>query len=504
MHRKSARELPIGSPIAFGPVSNGEFEPGPPTARDREAERRFHELARERAAKTGLSRREFVASAQGLATALLVVNQVYGCGSDERVGAVSGPGPDGGAPDGSISEGGLYDVNDAMTYDADAACERLGGDEFVFDVQTHHVNPNGAWRTLDPDWEGFLEGLPQSQCGLADHVDCFSAEAFVREVFVNSDTAVACLTGVPVNTETDPLGIADRVATRELVNRLANSQRLLIHASVLPNRGPAALDSMQALAEAQKVSAWKLYTTFGDWQLDDPAIGIPFLERARATGVKVVCVHKGISGTPLDYASPGSPRDMAVMAKAYPDFKFLVYHSSWEGRAAEGPYNAANPQGVDRLIKAVLDNGLANTGNLYAELGSTWWNLMTRPTEAAHFLGKLLKYVGEDRIVWGTDSIWYGSPQAQIAAFRAFQIPPALQQEFGYPALTPEIRRKILGLNGAAVYGVDPDAVRCKIATDELSQLKLDPPPWPTGIQYGPRSRREFLRLLAGGGHAHG
>ena len=47
---------------------------------------------------------------------------------------------------------------------------------------------------------------------------------------------------------------------------------------------------------------------------------------------------------------------------------------------------------------------------------------------AAHVVGKLLKYVGEDRVLWGTDSIWFGSPQDQIQAFRAFQISEEFQE----------------------------------------------------------------------------
>ena len=57
-------------------------------------------------------------------------------------------------------------------------------------------------------------------------------------------------------------------------------------------------------------------------------------------------------------------------------------------------------------------------------------------------LGKLLVAVGPDNVVWGTDSIWYGSPQTQIEAFRAFEITPEFQERFGYPALTPELKRR--------------------------------------------------------------
>jgi hypothetical protein len=53
-----------------------------------------------------------------------------------------------------------------------------------------------------------------------------------------------------------------------------------------------------------------------------------------------------------------------------------------------------------------------------------------------------------------------------------FEISEAFQTEFGYPALTLELKRKILGLNAARIYGVDPAAARCRIANSELGQLK--------------------------------
>jgi predicted TIM-barrel fold metal-dependent hydrolase len=85
--------------------------------------------------------------------------------------------------------------------------------------------------------------------------------------------------------------------------------------------------------------------------------------------------------------------------------------------------------------------------------------MLRRPTEAAHVLGKLRLAVGPDRIVWGTDSIWYGSPQPLIDAFRTFEIPERMQAEFGYPALTREAKAKILGVNARSVYGITDDDI---------------------------------------------
>ena len=84
--------------------------------------------------------------------------------------------------------------------------------------------------------------------------------------------------------------------------------------------------------------------------------------------------------------------------------------------------------------------------NVYAELGSTWWTIMRDPTQASHVLGKLLRYVGEDNVLWGTDCIFYGSPQDQIQTFRSFEISSEFQERYGYPELTRERKAKILGL----------------------------------------------------------
>jgi hypothetical protein len=69
-------------------------------------------------------------------------------------------------------------------------------------------------------------------------------------------------------------------------------------------------------------------------------------------------------------------------------------------------------------------------------------------------MGQLMKYLGPDRIVFGSDSVWYGSPQWQIDAFWRFQIPEAMRERYGYPAITEQDKRKILGLNSATLYGI--------------------------------------------------
>ena len=502
--KKTAPELPIEPPFPLGNRSNGEYFTAA-SERERRARDLILRIADENARRLGLERREFLASTLGMATSLWVVNLVSGCGSSEE----------GGGSGGSAGSDGGYGIPDAATEDGDLACELLDtSDVFVFDVQTHHVNPQGTWRQTNPIWELALASFPQSGCGLGT-VDCFGYAQYVEKVFIDSVTAVAALTAVPTalctatrtNNCGNPLENHEIAQTRELVNALAKSQRVVNHCMVTPNIEQAlAFDMMEQIHSESGVAAWKCYTQFSPtgtgWWLDDPNVGIPFIEKARSLGVKLVCVHKGLPFSGLDplYASA---EDIGRVAKLFPDVAFLVYHSGYGalGGGKEGPYDAANAVGVDTLIKSLEDNGIPPGANVYAELGSTWREVMSDAVEAQHLIGKLLKYVGEDNVLWGTDCIWYGSPQPLIESFRALTISQELQDQHGYPPLTDAVKRKILGESGAKLYGVDPAAARCAIEKSDLAQAQrwldaeLGPRRWAFQTPLGPRSRREFLAL---------
>jgi hypothetical protein len=463
-------------PLCFDPVSNGEYPPPPrKTRQEAAAECLARKTVARAARRAGMPRREFVArTACGMAACLAAINAVTGCA------------------------GGAYAVPPEAVQDPAAAKDALGGKEFIFDIQTHHVMPGGDWERHNPAMRAFLRFLP----GKTD----FGRYAFVKEIFLDSDTTAAVLSAVPATPEGQPLPDRDAATTREIVDTLGRSPRLSVHALVTPNLGPLQpnLDAMERVSKEHKIAAWKVYTLFGErgrgWWLDDEAVGIPMIEKARALGIKTVCAHKGI---PLFGARGGfeRPRDIGPVAKRFRDVRFIVYHAGYQPGRIEGPFSPDGP-GIDALIRSMQEHGIGPNENVYAELGSTWWMLMKKPDEAAHALGKLLKHVGEDNVVWGTDSIWYGSPQPQIEALRAFRISPELRDAHGYPELTPALKAKILGLNAARVYGIDPKAARPAIERDAVEKLKQSylPRRDPSFAVYGPRTRREFLALLAARG----
>jgi uncharacterized protein len=312
------------------------------------------------------------------------------------------------------------------------------------------------------------------------------------------------LSFVPSRADAEPLTIEEAAATAEIVEKMDGTHRMLLHGRVNPNQD-GDLERMDLLAKDWGVCAWKTYTQWGPhnvgFWLDDENTGIPFLEKARALDVRIIAVHKGLPFGRESYQH-STCADIGRVARRFPDLTFLVYHSGFVTAAPEGHYDPSREDGVDALVTSLIENDIAPNSNVYAELGSTWRFLMRDPNSAAHTLGKLFRYVGEDNVLWGTDSIWYGSPQDQIQSFRAFQISQAWQERYGYPAITPELRGKVFGLNALKPYGAYVRDLLPKLGTDRVATARAEyrhaaDPHFRT---YGPKTRRQFLNFLRNGG----
>ena len=440
-------------PIKLDSTSNGEFAPVPLDARNRAANRLAHERATENAKRRGLSRRRFLTSACGAASTLLAFNATNAAGG---------------------RTGGAFELHPEAAMDEALARVQVGPakDEFIFDVQGHFIDtPKGNDK---------------------------SAEVFVKDVFMDSDTDVMVLSFVPSTRESEPVTIQAADAMRRVVDQLEGTHRLLLHGRVNPNQ-PGDVEAMDELAAKWRISAWKTYTQWGPegrgYFLTDP-LGIRFIEKARSLGVKTIAVHKGLPFGNQSYEH-SQCSDIGVIAKRYPDVKFLIYHSGFVTSVREGAYQRGH-DGVDTLVQSLQENGVPPGSNVYAELGSTWRFLMRDPEQAAHVIGKLVKHCGAENVLWGTDSIWYGSPQDQIQAFRTFQIAPRLRERHGYAEITPELRAKIFGLNAAKVYGLSAAEVKKYTSRDAVARERLAymENPQPHYLTYGPKTRRAFLQYL--------
>jgi predicted TIM-barrel fold metal-dependent hydrolase len=290
------------------------------------------------------------------------------------------------------------------------------------------------------------------------------------------------------------------VATRKYVNDLAGSQRVLSHGLLRPNMGPRELDEMERQVKELKIDAWKMYTgaELGEkaWFMDDEKVAYPFWERTKKLGVKNLCVHKGL---PLGFFNEKAcqPLDLEKAAKDWPDLNFIVYHSGYRGSGPLGGGTGEkvvdpktdDPQEIPWIsdIFRILKKN-PTIKNIYFELGSTFGQLSAAmPEKCMHMLGQMIQVAGADHILWGTDSIWGGSPQSQIERLRRLKMKPELMEKYKYSELTNDIKNQIIGLNAAKVFGVDVNAKRQAIKADKLTLLREEyrENPAPSNTQYG-------------------
>jgi len=493
-------------PIPTQMISNGEHMPLPQTDEQKRVEARIKELAETAAKKLGISRRTFLAGSGGMAASFLAMNEVYGrvFNVDEaemfepEAHAKNGPPKD------------LFVLDDQMHMERSSMVGPLffmafaqGPTAAASGFPVNPFNPTGTagdelgnpWAVLNPE----LVGRPITP-------DRLYLVNFVKEVFFDSQVTVALLSNntLGVFPPGDPnarppknvtesqiaagLTAQQTAATRDFVNKLAGSRRMLAHGQLYP--GTANLDFMRQQIEQNKPDSWKGYTIATSakdandnpdalmrmWRLDDEQLAYPTYdliakhrEQLREhPGFWNICIHKGFSPAPIDDPQHGNPTDIPKASRDWPQFNFIIYHACYGGGT---PFLWPAPI-LQNIRSGVLLNGVPNVPwttqfgqlcghlkNVYAEIGSTFAGcVITFPTVCAHIMGQLLKYFGEDKICFGSDCVYYGSPQWQIEALWRFEIPEEIRDQYDYPELTKGAKRKILGLNSARLYNLPASA----------------------------------------------
>ena len=482
------------TPVPTQMVSNGEYMPLPQSEQQKRVEMRVQQLAEGASRQLGLSRRGFLASVGGMAASFVAMNEVFGpyfkvdpleMLVPEAYAAAAAP------KDLFVFDDQLHLVrgtrgNSLRGLRGLAQGPTVGLPSNPFNKDSHLDEHGQAWGV----WNPALVGLPYNP-------DNFLLTDFIRQVYLDSQVTVGLLSNVPASVidtgERAPRNVvearggeiltaAQTAAARDFVNEVAGSQRMLAHGMLYV--GKANLDYIHEQIEQNKPDSWKGYnianaakvddnplSLMKQWRHDDEQVAYPTFEaidkayaqqKARRPGFNNICVHKGLVDSKERRPEIGHPADLPKAAKDWPRLNFITYHACIQ--PSFFMYDALAEIRAGKLREGVPDISWTTEyallcrehKNTYAELGTTWASsIVTFPTVAAHIMGQLLKFMGPDRIVFGSDSVWYGSPQWQIDAMWRFRIPEAMRRKYGYPEFTEEHKRKILGLNSARLYGID-------------------------------------------------
>jgi uncharacterized protein len=481
--RKALRDLKKGvdSPMPTQVVSNEEFEPRPQNEKQKQVEQLIGELSETRARKLNMPRRDFMRSSMGLATCFLASNLAYGKN--------------------------YWEVDEAETWEAAAYDEKWPKSEyFIIDVQAHFTN--GAALNFRN-----MEFVKNMGFQLKNDAEAYGFKNFVKEMYFDSETAMVVISGVPGKEELrDKDGkvlegaarTPGRMGTvlpswvmaeaRKQINDLAGSQRALNQGNLAPNHywdkeknqvdRAATIEQMERELNLYKIDSWKWYChtdparTGQGFQLDDDNAQW-FIEESRKRGMRNISVHKGFSYQSRTLGHLANPQDVEKAALRNPDFNFIVYHSALKHGPNEPDWKKSNQYdpttGDFEWHRVLMDIKKRNPrmNNVYCEIGSFFNVLVVAdPIMAMHGIGKNIKHYGADHVIWGTDCLWWGSPQWAIDAFKRFQISDEMCEKFGYKKLTKVDKAKILGLNAAKIYKVDVKARRNALPADTLDRLK--------------------------------
>jgi predicted TIM-barrel fold metal-dependent hydrolase len=509
---------PFRSPIPTRMVSNGEYMPAAQTRKQMQVEARIAELTESASRKLGISRRRFLRTTGGMAASLIAMNEVFGRFFDVHPVEMFEPAAyaQSAAPsDLFVFDDQLHMVrgNPGSLAKPSPAAEAARNPGAMLRALAQGPsspgftnNPYNMSGLKDENGEGWGVWNP-ALVGLPNTPATFQIVQFIKDVYLDSQISIGLLSNVTASLfgegqlerlpgsgvagraarnpkEAMPgelLTAAQTAAARDFINGIAGSLRMLAHGMLYVGKGN--LENIQEQIENNKPDSWKGYnisyaakvdtapnSLMRQWRHDDEQVAYPTFEliekmyaRLKDTkpGFNNICVHKGLTNTNRATPEMGHPADLPKAARDWPGLNFITYHACIQ--PAFFLYDSLRDVQSGTMREGVPDirwtteyaTLVAPFKNTYAEIGTTWASsVITFPTVAAHIMGQLMKFMGPERIVFGSDSVWYGSPQWQIDALWRFQIPEAMREKYGYPELTPDAKRKILGLNSAKLYGI--------------------------------------------------
>ena len=464
-----SEEVEPRTPLPVRMVSSEEYAPAGQTKKQREVQARLYARADETAPKLGMSRRRFFQTASGMAAGFAALNGAFGP---------------------------MFEVAAAEASDLGLAQERSEAlrDQFIMDMHTHFLRDDTRLTSFVRLRESVIQRgwNPQLSASGEQTIEHLKFDNYFKEVYLDSDTKIALISSAPSDIPEDWFLTNQQMAeARQRVNEQAGTTRMLAHAIMRPG-APGWLDELDAALELRPDSV-KGYTV-GDnthketsaypWRMDDETVMYPGYERMLAAGVTTVCVHKGLWGRAtaerFPHLSPyADVRDVAKAARDWPQLNFVIYHAAY--RLDDPDWALAEFERTGR-IEWVTDLAeipeAHGVSNVHADLGQIFaQTLIAQPRMCAAIMGTLIRGLGHDKVCWGTDAVWTGSPQWQIEGLRRQEIPEDMQAAHGFAPLGAAdgaVKSAIFGGNNARLYGRDVPQTQAALAGDRFAAIKAD------------------------------
>ena len=324
-----------------------------------------------------------------------------------------------------------------------------GEDIFIIDGHVHFwdASPENQKNVHGAEFINCFYGYhtalsPKEELWTREKFEKYSAENMYNDLFVNGpDDMAICQPTYLYDFYTEGFNTTERNA--RMAEKYPN--RFIVNGAFDPRDGEKGIEALHALVEKYKVKGIKLYTA--EWKGESKGYKLSdketyrYLEVAEKLGVKNIHVHKGPTILPLN-RDAFDVADVDDAATSFQNLNFIVEHCGL-------------PRLDDFCWIATQET------NVYAGLAVALPFIHSRPAYFAHIISELLFWVGEDKILYGSDyGIW--TPKWLIDKFMKFELPEDVARETGV-SLTRQAKRKILGLNAARIYDIDIESQKQKL-----------------------------------------
>jgi len=219
-----------------------------------------------------------------------------------------------------------------------------------------------------------------------------------------------------------------------------------------PRDGEAGLRDLERQKEEYGIDGVKLYTAEwnGDskgWRLDSEE-SFEFLDKCVELGIDKIHAHKGPTIRPLN-KDAFDVADVDDAASSYPELNFVVEHV-----------------GLPRLDDFCWI--AAQEPNVYGGLAVAAPLAVHRPRKFGEIMGELLFWLGEDRLLFGSDyALW--NPDWLVETVMNAELTQEQRQEYGVE-LSTDVMKKVMGENAAELYDIDIEAKKEQFREDAAAE----------------------------------
>ncbi|RJR50433.1 MAG: amidohydrolase [Desulfobacteraceae bacterium] len=217
----------------------------------------------------------------------------------------------------------------------------------------------------------------------------------------------------------------------------SNPNRFMYQPNLSPIKHKGAANTVWEMEYWVKEKGAKIFKFYPpeDTYINDPDLW-PFYRKAEELDI-VLDIHAGFCWVPPGKSKHALPIYIDDVAREFPGLKINAFHMGY-------PY-------CDDLNMVAMAHP-----NVHVCLSLLLPWAASAPRKFAKIIGEALRWVGPDKIIWGTDYAGYGVQiRSAVIGMREFQIPEDMQKNYGYPPITDEDRAKFFGGNLGRLLGVD-------------------------------------------------